>query len=72
MVVVARGLHLEGPGDEHGHLDLRVAPALVVRSCCYRLGTQGKDLVLFNCRRCHTTIARRLVDDPWQELAAAA
>ena len=48
------------------HDGLRTALAPVVRACCYRLGNQGCDLVLFNCLRCHTTIARRLADDPWR------
>jgi|APPan5920702752_1055751.scaffolds.fasta_scaffold512069_1 hypothetical protein len=47
------------------HDRLRTAEPTEVRACCYRLGNQGRDLVLFNCLRCHTTIARRLVDDPW-------
>lgn len=48
------------------HDGLRTADAPRVRACCYRLGAQGRELVLFNCARCHTTIARRLVDDPWR------
>ena len=47
------------------HDEIRAAPAAVVRSCCYRLGPCS-ELVLFNCARCHTTIARRLADDPWR------
>jgi hypothetical protein len=48
------------------HDELRHGSDVVVRASCYRLGTQGRELVLFNCCRCHTTIARRLVDDPWR------
>ncbi len=52
------------------HDRLRTAEPSLVRACCYRLGAQGRDLVLFNCGRCHTTIARRLSDDPWRASAS--
>jgi len=54
------------------HDRLRTAEASLVRLRCYRLGAQGRDLVLFNCALCHTTIARSLAEDPWRAAALAS